>query len=110
MATRRTQYNVGPGILDIINFVPGAYFEMQVTLDHDITNSTFEAEVLDPFKAVIGTFTISGVTPLASGVFALSMPEAETALITAKSSWYLDEIIDGKRTSILAGDLEVYTK
>lgn len=110
MSIRRVQYNNGPAALDIINFVPGNYFSMRVTLNHDITGSTFESEILDAFDVVISAFSISGVVPLTSGVFNLYMLEADTALVASDSTWYLDEIREGKRNTLMAGNVEVYTK
>jgi hypothetical protein len=110
MALRRVQYNNGPAMVDLINFVPGDDYNFQITIDHDISGSVFDSAILTQRGDILASFNVSGVAPLASGIIQVTMGKADTALIAAKSKWYFDETNAIAHKTILAGDVEVYLK
>jgi len=110
MALKRIQINEGPAMVDIINLVPGNDLSFQLTIDHDITDSTFEAEMLTNAKVAVGSFVVSGVSPLVSGVVDISMNAAGTELIGAGCTWYLDELSSEGRETLYVGNVELYYK
>jgi hypothetical protein len=110
MAQRRVQYNNGPAMLDLINFVPGDDFNFLMTINHDITSVTFDAGIETARGDPVALFTVSGVAPLASGIASVTMGAVLTALVTDKCKWYLDETNAGVHKTLLAGNIEVYLK
>lgn len=109
MAQRQYQLDLGPAKLHLINVVPrnDLFFEMQI--DHDISGSTFEAEVVSGRGDLVAAFMASGVAPLASGLVNVSMGAADTALLSDGCVWHFDEITGEGRKTLLAGNVEMYT-
>jgi hypothetical protein len=110
MAIRRVQFNDGPAYVDIINFVPGDDWRAQITIDHDISAATFDAAIETSRGVLIHPFTVSGIAPLTSGILSLSMSAEFTDDVTSNSEWHFAETNSGVRKTLIAGNVELYTK
>lgn len=111
-----------PGQLDLI-FVIGDDLPISITIDQDVSGSTWESFVYvdnvsafaaDPgegFSTTPGTQVFAPtitVVDAATGQLAISMTEAQTVQLSpsVRYRWYLRQILNGDSRTILAGIAE----